>query len=191
MNWLLARIDWTLAYTRAEIAAVKAEKLLDEGRPAEALAALDGGDLAGALRLFASRLSTRGEYGVLATIHTKAVPARAELRSQCLAALGRNTEILPAHDWTPQPQIVLPRLIASASRGQDLELMPISLGGAPAWMHYRTLGQNAWKTLPLKPVKGWVYRAVLPGNDLVPPGVEIAFSFDASAAAAPAWGRMP
>ncbi|MGO8746767.1 MAG: hypothetical protein ACLQNE_12320 [Thermoguttaceae bacterium] len=66
--------------------------------------------------------------------------------------------------------------------------MPISLGGKPAWMHYRTLGQHAWKTLPLNPVKGWVYRAVLPGNDLVPPGVEIAFSFDASAAVAPAWG---
>ena len=188
VNWLLARIDWTLAYTHAEIAAVKAEKLLDEGRPAEALAALDGGNLGGALRIFASRLSTRGEYGVLATVNTKAVHAWRKLRSQCLAALGRNAESLPADDWTPQPQIVLPRFIASASRGQDLELMPISLGGKSAWMHYRTLGQNAWKTLPLNAVKGWVYRAVLPGHDLVPPGVEIAFSFDASAAAAPAWG---
>ncbi len=188
VRWLLARIDWTLAYSHAEIAAVKAQQLLDSGNAADALATLDTGDLANALRVFASRLTTRGEYGVLATINTKAVYAWRELRGRCLATLGREPEDLPAPKWTPQPEIVLPRLIASVPQGEDLELMPIVLGGKPAWMHYRTLGQPAWKTLELNPVKGWVCRAVLPGGELVSPGVEIAFSFDRLPAASPAWG---
>ena len=134
-------MDWTLAYSHAEIAAVKAQQLLDDGRPPMRLDALDRGDLAGALRVFASRLTTRGEYGVLATINTKAVYAWRELRGQCLAALQRGSEELPTTDWKPRPQIVLPRFLASVAQGCDLEVEPISLGSQPAWMYYRALGR--------------------------------------------------
>jgi hypothetical protein len=188
VGWLLARIDWTLAYAKAEIAAIDARKLLDAGQPADALATLDAGDLSAALRAFAGRLTTRGEYGTLATVNAKAVPAWRELRGQCLAALGRGAEELPAPPWQPQPQILLPRFLASVAAGQDLELTPICLGGHAAWVHYRPLGHGPWRSLALRPVQGWVCRAVVPSADLVAPGIELVFSFDQSPTTPAAWG---
>ena len=188
MRWLLARIDWTLQYSRAEIAAVEARKLLGAKKPAEALAVLDAGDLPTSLRTYATRVTTRGEHGVLATINTKAVYAWRELREQCLTALGRPSQPLPAPVWNPEPQVVLPRLVASAPAFRSLELLPVALGGKPVWLHYRGLGGPAWKTLPAREVRGWVRRATIPAADMVGPGVEYAFSFDPSPDASPAWG---
>ena len=115
----------------------------------EPLIPLDAGNLADALRTYATRVTTRGEQGVLATINTKAVVAWLTLRNQCLAALGKKEKRSPPPNGNPCLEILLPRFIGSAPRGHDLKLMPISMGGRPAWLHYRQLGQAAWKTRPV------------------------------------------
>ncbi len=81
-------MEWVLRYQQAEKAAVKAGQLLAEHKPREALAILNGDEMAVALHAFARRITTRGEQGVLATINTKAVYAWQDLRRQAQQAAG-------------------------------------------------------------------------------------------------------
>ncbi len=180
LQWLLDEMDWVLLFRSAEVKAVEAGQLLQQNQPAEALVLLDSTALADALHAFARRISTRGEYGVLATIEIKAVYAWNDLRQQCLAALGKPNTPAPVPDWNPTPQIILPRFVGSAAEGTALELNPISLGGKASWMHYRALGQKRWTTQALRPLRGWVQQAILPPAALVCPGIEFGFSFEAS-----------
>ncbi|MCC6729327.1 MAG: hypothetical protein IT208_08305 [Chthonomonadales bacterium] len=188
VEWLLGTMDWVLRFQKAQQAAVRARELLATGKAAEALNALDAGDLAAAMRAYAGRLTTRGEHGVLATINGKAVPAWTDLRNRCLAALGRPAEPLPSSAWRPAPRILLPRFVASARAGTDLELRPLCLGGAPGWMHFRALGDRTWTTRPLATVHGWVRRGVVAGAAVREPGIEVAFSYSASPTRPMAWG---
>ena len=190
LQWLLDEMDWVLLFRAAEVKAVEAGQRLQQSKPAEALALLDSTALADALHAFARRLSTRGEYGVLATIEIKAVYAWNDLRQQCLAALGKPNTPAPVPAWDPTPQIILPRFLGSASEGTALELNPISLGGKPTWLHYRTLGRKRWTTVPLRPLRGWVQQAILPPAALACPGIELGFSFDASPLQPMALGPM-
>ena len=180
LQWLLDEMDWVLLFRTAEVKAVEAGGRLQQNKPAEALALLDSTALADALHAFARRLSTRGEYGVLATIEIKAVYAWNDLRQQCLAALGKPNTPAPVPAWNPTPQIILPRFLGSVSEGATLELNPISLGGKPIWLHYRALGKRRWTTEPLQPLRGWVQQARVPPAALVCPGLELGFSFAAS-----------
>lgn len=180
LQWLLDEMDWVLLYRNAEVKAVEAGQRLQQNKPAEALALLDSTDLADALHAFARRISTRGEYGVLATIEVKAVYAWNDLRRQCLAALGKPDAPALVPEWNPTPQIILPRFLGSVSEGTALELNPISLGGKPTWLHYRALGRKRWTTQPLRPLRGWVQQAILPPAALTRPGIELGFSFEAA-----------
>jgi hypothetical protein len=187
LRWVLDRIDWVLAFQEAQLAAVKARELLTARRSseparavemaAEALALLDNGAMARALQAYVARASTRGEYGVLATINTKAVPAWRELRSECLKILNRPDATEPAVAWDPAPRIILPRFPGAATEGRDLEFQPIALGGQPAWIHYRIVGRKEWTSRPMETVKGWVQRLVIPADAVAQPGVEFGFSF--------------
>ncbi|UCD29200.1 MAG: hypothetical protein JSV03_01570, partial [Planctomycetota bacterium] len=190
LEWLINRIDWVLTFRNAELAAVKAKELLNQAHSvdsdqasslaAEALALLDNGAMAGALQAYAKRVSTRGEYGVLATINTKAVAAWRDLRNECLKILGR-TGADEAATWAPEARIILPRFYGSVTEHEDLEMLPMVLGGQQAWIHYRTLGKKYWTSRPMAAVKGWVQRAAIPAKDVVGPGLEFGFSFTQSA----------
>lgn len=200
LEWLIHQMDWSLQYREAELAAVKARGLLTEAGGAEperakqlaqqALAAMDHGDLGRAMHTYARRVSTRGEYGVLATINTKAYAAWRDLRRECLQLTGKAAPEEEAPPWEAKPEIVLPRLIGSVEAGRELELMPLVLGGGPAWAHFRPLGEKAWRTEPLKAVKGWVQRVRVPASAIVQPGLEIGFSFSKDAAQPPALGPI-
>lgn len=187
LQWLIDCMDWSLQYYHAEVIAVKAQSLLGQANSAspgkarqsasEALAMLDGDDLGKAMRIYARRVTTRGEYGVLATINTKAYASWNSLKSQCLRILGKGDAADALGEWNPEPEILLPRLIGSTTAGRDLELSPVVLGGEKAWAHYRTLGAKEWRTLPLQEVHGWVRRVTIPGDALAEPGIEVGFSF--------------
>jgi len=129
------------------------------------------------LRAYAARVSTRGEYGVLATINTKAVAAWRDLRSECLKILNRPDSAEPAVAWDPAPRIILPRFPGAATERRELEFQPLAFGGQRAWVHYRTVGRKEWVSRPMEPVKGWVQRAVIAADAVVQPGLELGFSF--------------
>ena len=94
LQWLIDNIDWVLDYGKAELDAVEAGKLLKQAKQASgeqaknlaqsALDLLNNDDLAQALRTYTKRVTTRGEYGVLATINTKAVTAWRDTYNECL-----------------------------------------------------------------------------------------------------------
>lgn len=212
LEWLINEMDWVLQYREAELAAVKARGLVARAGGAEsesakqqaqqALDALENGNLGRAMHTFAQRISTRGEYGVLATINTKAYAAWRDLRKECLR-LGATPSAAEAdQQWKPDPQIVLPRLVGSVEAGRELDLSVLVLGGGKAWAHLRPLGEKAWQTRPLKPVGSamrtesgaassspaprphsgpygydWVQHVVVPPAVVASPGFEIGFSF--------------
>jgi alpha-galactosidase len=188
IRWLLACMDWTLSYGQLQKTVSEAAKLLSLSSNADnpqtgevlarqALSLLDPDHLDKALHAYTSRLSTRGEYGVLATINTKAAIAWRDLRTQCLAEVGRESTQEPSDGWTPQPRIVLPRFLGSVDEREDLELAPIILGGQKAWIHFRQAGSAAWTTRPLEPVRGWVQQVRIPAAEVPSPGLELGFSF--------------
>jgi len=197
LRWLLGVMDWVLAFQEAQTTALAAEQLLagdarDPQRSAEAarqaLELLDSGVMERALQTFATRLSTRGEHGVLATINTKAVAAWRRLRQRAAEAVGSDAPAPPTVPWTPPPGVVMPRLLTSVPGGTSIELLPIVLGGGPARMCYRPLGTAGWKETPLEPVRGWVRRGVIPAEEVVEPGLEYAFVTGSASPDRPAWG---
>ncbi|MBN1491991.1 MAG: hypothetical protein JXA69_18910 [Phycisphaerae bacterium] len=199
LEWVLHRIDWVLAFQDAQVAAVEAQALLDkaagaEGEEAKSLARvaikrLDDGAMPRALRAYALRVSTRGEYGVLATINTKAVVAWRGLRERCAKILD-TVEPEDTSAWQPRPDILLPRQPGSLTGGQAAEFCPIVLGGKPAWIHYRTVGTATWTSGRLETLRGWVQRAAVPAKAVTQPGIEIGFSFDKSPDAEMAFGPV-
>ena len=192
LQWLVSRMDWALDYDAAEQSATSASALLARASDPrtsnatelarQAMELLNDDLLARALHSYARRVTTRGEYGVLATINTKAVVDWRRLRAECAAMLGTDATSGTASQWTPEPAILLPRFLGSAPADRDLQLEPLVLGGKPAWIHYRQLGTKQWDSQPLEAAQGWVRRIVVPAGAVRSPGLEVAFSFDADAA---------
>ena len=187
LAWLLGAIDWTLAYYDAEVAAVKAGELVAKARNApdaeqakqSATAArelLGSGLLAKAMRTYATRITTRGEYGVLATVNTKAAADWRRLWNAAGHVLGEPDSDAPAPAWTPAPAILLPRLIGSCPENADLVLQPYVLGGGDAWVHYRNFGAKEWNTIKCTLAKGWLKRTTIPGVAMHGPGVLLRLS---------------
>jgi hypothetical protein len=187
LQWLLDRIDWILAYDATEHAVVAASAVVQKAAAdpethreaaANAIANLGANPLADALRAYARRVSTRGEYGVLATVNCKAVPAWETLLGQ-VRELYKEA-VLPADtEWNSAPRIVLPRFLGSVEAGRDLDLEALVLGGGSAWMHSRRIGETTWETRPLEPLHGWVSSFRVPAERVAAPGFELALSFSA------------
>jgi hypothetical protein len=195
--WLVGVMDWVLAFQEAQLTAVRAQELLAAAggdpqkardRAREAIALLDDGALDRALQAFAVRVTTRGEYGVLATINTKAVAAWRDLRARCAKSLGEQAPPEPKREWKPEPGVLMPRLMTSAPEHTAVELTPVVLGGGDAWLKYRATGTREWRIQQTKVVRGWVQHAELPADAMVSPGVEYAFSLGGSPDSPPAWG---
>ncbi|MDQ1257137.1 MAG: hypothetical protein QG656_1739, partial [Candidatus Hydrogenedentes bacterium] len=188
LQWLLAAMDWSLAYDAAQKAVLEASGLMAQARTAQdpaatkelaakALTLLEGDSLAQALHAYARRVTTRGEYGVLATINTKAWVAWRDLLTECRKLAGAQ-DAPPPTDWQPEPQILLPRFLGSVRAQEELTLMPVVLGGQPAWAHYRAIGARRWISLPMETIRGWVKRVSIPAEAIQEPGIEIVFSFE-------------
>lgn len=185
--WLRDRMDWVLDYQNAEIQAElvrdllkKAEEATDEKEKTllakRAFGILSGDALAKAMHSYAERITTRGEYGVMATINTKAAFDWRKMYQQCCDILGIT---LPLDNlWNPETRILVPRLYGSCESGQDFELTTIVLGGQKATLKYRTSGSSLWKEKSFSTKKNWVQSAIIPGTDLASPGIEYMITVD-------------
>jgi hypothetical protein len=186
LRWLMNTISWIHQFHSAELTAVRAQGMLYKARgedsetakntAREALLMLNMGQMARALRAYSWCVTTRGEYGVLATVITKAYSNWRDMRTQLMKIAGDAAPDEPPMKWDPSPQILLPRFVASAEFGKQLVLDPIVLGGGKAWCHYRRLGQNEWTTQPIVIADSWVGAVSIPAESIKTPGLEIAFS---------------
>lgn len=179
--WLKDRMDWVLDYQIAEIQAEEAKDLLkqaeettDQGQKLlyakRAFGILSGDALARAMHSYAERISTRGEYGVLATINTKAAFDWRKMYNQASGILGVDNPL--QHEWQPDSRIIVPRIYGSADPYKNFELKAIVLGGHDAIFKYRNLGDELWKEKPMETTKGWVYSVTIPSVELNKPGFE-------------------
>lgn len=188
-SWLLACMDWTLKYTEAEQAAQQADALLTRAVAAngsttgqllasKALDQLSSEKINDALQVYCRRLSTRGEYGVLATINAKAVPAWRDLTSRARTLSGTESTTTATGAWPAEKRIVLPRFFTSAVAGREIQLEPVVLSPEAAFLHYRALPDGKWHSRPLRTVRGLVRQASIPAEAAASPGVEFGFGFD-------------
>ena len=201
LGWLINRLGWVLDYYQAELTAVDAQRILVEADKSEDAAKkkeladeakklLENSTLARAMRAYAKRVSTRGEYGVLATINTKAYYDWRKMYRQALDILGMAEQDVPAEKWDVEADIILPRFVGSVGQGSDIELAPIVFGGGDAWMHYRKVGEKKWQSIKLADVQGWVKKAVVPADKVNGAGVEFGFSFSSDSGDEMAYGPV-
>lgn len=167
LDWLKARIDWVLAYRDMNDLAKKAEKLIAEKNYDQALQLLEDPTFEKGFRAYASRLSTRGEYGVLATVITKAYYWWLENYELC----KKNSKLQASNphlkDWnSADSKIVLPRRYTSVEEGSDIVFNPIILGGGDAWIFYKSLGQKDWKSKKLEETRGWVREVKISKDEI-------------------------
>lgn len=180
--WTRDRMNWVISYYEAEKCAERAKALLKRAQESgskqekivlakEALELLRSDVLAKAVRNYAQRITSRGEYGVLATINTKAVYDWRQMYSEAATLVGEDTKLME-QQWNPDLNIIFPRVISSVEVGKDLELEVIVLGGGMSTLYYRTLGSTKWKELPLTVKEGWIMIATIPAIDISMPGME-------------------
>ncbi len=177
MDWLKARIDWTLAYRRMTVKGNEAQAMIDAKQFEKAREILSDKAFPEAFRAYAKRLSTRGEHGVLATANTKAYYEWHRMYALCNEALSSDAPP-PNMDWEVAPkdrEILLPRRFTSIGEGENLKLEPVVLGGGDAWVFFRKLGEKNWSSQKLEPVKGWVYEATIASREIGGRGVEFKF----------------
>jgi hypothetical protein len=183
LEWMIHRMEFALDYWDFETRGARARDLLKQAvtDPArakelamEAQKLLNPQILERALHHYAQRVTTRGEYGVLATINCKAVPGWRDLLDQCGKLSPTTAAVMGG--WSPEPMIVVPRLYTSAAAGKDLEIRIISLGGARSQLRHAPLGEDRWDQMPMQGTKGWVQRAVVPAGAMNAPGVKIEVS---------------
>ncbi|MGI8906938.1 MAG: alpha-glucuronidase family glycosyl hydrolase [Candidatus Sumerlaeaceae bacterium] len=199
LQWLIDCMNWSLSYRNAELAATRAGELLTRAAAestqsrelaADALAVLSSNTLENALQAYARRLSTRGEYGVLATINCKAMPAWRDLVTRAQELAAHEDVSSSSSTWTVDPKIVVPRFHSTAFAGEPLVIKSLVLGDRPAFAHVRQLGQQTWSSRPLTKSTGQVYRFEIPATSVRSPGLQIGFSFSEDHAEAMSWGPI-
>jgi len=181
VEWINHQMQWIIDYNAAELKGIKANELLkklDESTTDEKRAIalkiielLSGNDLAKAMHSYAKSITTRGEYGVLATINTKAGKDWNEMLKKARCILGISGD-LKNEEWVPETQIIVPRFLGSVSQGDDVKIDAIVLGGESTVLSYRILGTKNWRSLPIWSKSGWVQTFLIPGVNVATPAIE-------------------
>lgn len=178
--WLNDRMKWVIDYQYAEMQAETAKALLEEADKADddkkkelakqAFGILSGGTLADAMQSYTQRITTRGEYGVLATINAKAAYDWRTMYEKASSILDLDAQI--NNEWKASSKVIIPRLYGSAAAQEDLGIEVIAPNGKDVILSYRQLGSNKWKNIEMNTVRGWVKSAVIPSKDVVGPAIE-------------------
>ena len=187
LTWTINRMQWVLDYYNFETAAKEVEILLvkidetDDAQEKNKLAQkcevlLDGSLVSKMLHCYTQRISTRGEYGVMASINAKAVRDWQDKQNKVAKILGKEPTQFETQ-WDIKPTIILPRFISSIEKGKDFIIKPIVLGGGDAWMYYRVIGSKTWKQTKLKTLRGWVQSGMIKADAIKGAGMEVGFSF--------------
>jgi len=154
---LLSQMQYVLAYDKAAgllMPGTEWDELADSDDAAKRLEYARASGLADAFTLYARRMRTRGEMGVLATLNAKAwadMRARGKLDKTACAAL----EALP--EDTPPDLLVLP---------DKISLVGIDPAKARLRLQMRPVGASKWSTAKLQPAPGTsVYPLAFPPCD--------------------------
>lgn len=178
--WLRDRMQWVIDYQYAEMQAETAKALLKESEKVDgdekvnlarqAFGILSGKVLSDAMQSYTQRISTRGEYGVLATINAKAAYDWRSMYNKSCDILGIQAQL--DNEWRKGSKVIIPRLYGSAAEKEGLEIDVIAPNGQDVRLAYRRLGTESWKNIQMKVVRGWVRSAVIPAADVVGPALE-------------------
>ncbi len=181
LEWTSDRIQWVLDYQMAETKGARAKELLKEATSATAerqpelagqvVDLLSGNDLAKAMQSYSKRITTRGEYGVLATINTKAAIDWAGMLDKARKITGIRDNDQPT-DTGFADKIIVPRFYGSVSEGKDFRIDAIVLGGGEAILHYRIPGKKKWESQIMDTGNGWCRSATIPVEKMKTPALE-------------------
>jgi len=178
INWLLSRINWTLAYRDMQKDALATQEFIKQNDFKAAKDVLESETFPKALQSYVLRMTTRGEYGVLATVITKAYYDWLQMYSKVCEALNVPVKI-PHQMWENAPEtIILPRHFTTVEKGSGIEFEPISIGNKDIYLYYKKLGENNWKTKKAKSENdSWVKTVALDTDEIGDKGFVFAFDF--------------
>ncbi|MCC6441903.1 MAG: hypothetical protein IT210_00445 [Armatimonadetes bacterium] len=193
VRWLSATIDWLLRYDAAatrlrpegDIARLVAEAEAAKAarnpaaaaKGAAAYRALLGSGLREAMQTYPRKMTTRGEWGTLATINVKAYAAFLQLVER-VRRVNPSLSPLPAESpcaRESKPFIVMHNPGTTAQPGRSLTVQAVVTGGTPirsVALRLRQPGNAKWDTVPMRRHFRSVYRAVLPSNAVTIKGLE-------------------
>ncbi|MGO8746787.1 MAG: LamG-like jellyroll fold domain-containing protein [Thermoguttaceae bacterium] len=199
LDWLIATIDWLTLYDAAALTlyadgpvaklVAEAGRLQRNGDAAgaaqkarEARRVLESSGLDRAMRSFAAKMTTRGEFGALATINVKAYAAALKWEEEIGKFLGE-----PVWDAKPIPSpaalgagqlplhIVVKTPPSIMRQGRPIAVRAAVVGPAPidqVTLGYRKLGDREFHVLPMKPAFRKTYEGVIPGESVAADGIE-------------------
>jgi hypothetical protein len=181
LQWTSDRIQWVMDYQEAEVKGDRAKKLLEEAKSATAehrqelagqvVELLSGNELAKAMHSYAKRITTRGEYGVMATINAKAGADWIKMQKEAKDLTGITDTISPVEEEFER-KIIVPRHYGSVQAGKDFRIDAVVLGGGHAVMNFRTLGEKKWESQEMEVGNGWCRSAIIPAGKMESPALE-------------------
>lgn len=192
LTHLITTMDWVVRFDAAALKLYpkgivpklisEAEELKKKGdaqaaaqKAREAWAALGSSGLREAMVTFPPKISTRGEFGILATINVKAYGAYLALEDR-IRALG-----LAVPATVPDPRAGLPlHVVVKTPPSIEAEKQPIAVRAAvigPAVIRevklgYRAPGEKAFHFVPMKLAFRKTYEGVIPAEAVTRAGIE-------------------
>jgi hypothetical protein len=199
LDWLIATIDWLTLYDAAALKLyadgpvakliAEAGRLQRNGETAgaaqkarEARRLLESSGLDRAMRAFAAKMTTRGEFGALATINVKAYAAALQLEEEIRKLLGEpagDAKAIPSAVASGAGQLPLHVVVKTSPsivrQGCPIAVRAAVVGPAPivqATLGYRKLGEKEFRVLPMKPAFRKTYEGIIPGEAVAADGIE-------------------
>ena len=199
LDWLVATIDFLTLYDAASL------KLYEEGPAARLIAEarrlkrsgdtaaaadkarqarqiVESSGLDRAMRAFATKMTTRGEFGALATINVKPYAATLDLEEQIRAILGEPTgkgEPVPTPTGSAFGEFPLHVVVKTppslVRRGCPVAVRAAVVGPSPVsrvMLGYRKLGAKEFEQVPMTPVFRKTYEGIIPGKAVAADGIE-------------------
>ncbi|MCX6359631.1 MAG: hypothetical protein NT029_07500 [Armatimonadetes bacterium] len=190
IDWLLATVDWLVTYDEAaaalrpggpvDAALNRAEEANRTGNAAacasaaaEAGAAFRAAPLGRAMQAFARKISTRGEWGALATINVKAYAAYRRIAARLRAAGGD-----PGLEERGLPEPAVARIQMQTPAGLVEPRKPVAveanLHGKAAGLRirYRAGGSEVWRTAPMSNSHARTWTGDIPASAVGLDGIE-------------------
>ncbi len=197
INHLVATIDFVAHFDAAALKLypggtvpkliAEAEALKRQGdapgaakKAREALDVLESCELGSAMRAFARKMTTRGEFGALATINVKAYASYLKLEEQIRALLPAGSE-KPAAAAATKPTAAEPLHVVVKTppsivpQGRPIVVRAAVIapsGTAQVRLGYRKPGEKDFRFLPMKAVFRKTYEGVIPGVAVAKDGIE-------------------
>ncbi len=187
VEWQLATIDWITHYDTAAHAFLTddIERLLSRAEEARAAGDAESALAAAgqvrrifdaferALRTHARKVSTKGEWGNLATINVKAWAEFQEISVDWQRRL--EAFALPGDDISGEttPHIVMPIPSSLYPPGKAITLRAIVIARSPSVsLRYRTIGENEWNAVPMANEFRKAYVGTIPAEVVTEAGIE-------------------